>query len=73
MEIPKEILDTIAWGTHKEVIRGGQHCGMPRYGVKLTSKELGFEISTDAFRSQIQCKEFCMTCFELFLMEIKAI
>lgn len=71
--IPDIILKTIVWGTHRPIIKGGQQCGMPRYGVKLSSEELGFEISTDAFRSQIQCKEFCMTCFELFLMETKAI
>lgn len=71
--LPKEILDTIVWGTHREPQKGGQQCGMPNYGVMLTSKEMGFEISTDAFRSMIAGKEFCMTCFELFLMEIKAI
>lgn len=73
MEIPKEILATIVWGTHREQQKGGQHCGMPNYGVKLTSKELGFEISTDASRSQYKAREFCLTVFELFLQELKAI
>lgn len=73
MEIPKEILDTLKWSTHREVRTGGQQCGIPNYGVKLISEEMGFEISTDAFRSQGQGKEFCMTVFELFLQEIKAI
>ena len=73
MKIPKEILDTIVWSTHREKQLGGQFCGMPNYGVRLTSKEMGFEISTDAFRSQIQAKEFCMDVFELFLQELKAI
>lgn len=73
MEIPKEILDTIKWSTHRQPQKGGQQCGIPNYGVKLTSEEMGFEVSTDAFRTQWQAKEFCMTVFELFLGEIKAI
>lgn len=73
IEIPKQILDTLEWGTHRAKQMGGQHAGTPNYGVKLTSKEMGFEISTDAFRSQIQAKEFCMTVFELFLQEIRAV
>lgn len=71
--IPQKILDTIVWSTHNEPIKGGQMAGMPRYGSKLTSEEFRFQISTNYFRSQLQNKEFCMTCFELFLMEIKAI
>lgn len=72
-EVPQEILDTIVWGTHREKQIGGQQAGIPNYGVKLTSKELGFEISTDAFRSQLQAREFCMTVFELFLQEARII
>lgn len=72
-EIPKEILDGIKWSTYREPQRGGQHCGMPNNGVKLTHEELEFEISTRAFRSQIQAKEFCWSVFELFLQEIKVI
>lgn len=71
--IPKEILDTIEWSTARKRPKGGQHCGMPNYGIKLTSKETGFEISVDAFRNQMDGKQFCMTVFELFLQEIKAI
>jgi len=71
--IPQEILETIVWSTHREKQMGGQMCGLPNYGVKLTSKEMGFEISTDGFRSQMGNKDFCMKAFELFLKEIKAI
>ena len=71
--IPKEFLDTIEWSTHRPVRTGGQSCGMPNYGIRLISKELGFEISTDYWRSMYQNREFCLTMFELFLQEIKAI
>lgn len=73
MIIPKEILDTIVWSTHRQKQVGGQSCGMPNYGARLTSKEMGFEVSTDAFRTQMQNREFCMSVFELFLSEIKAV
>lgn len=71
--IPQNILDTIKWSTHRPKQIGGQQCGISNYGVKLTSEETGFEISTDAFRSQMEGKEFCLTVFELFLQQIKAI
>lgn len=71
--IPKKILDTIVWGTHRPKQIGGQMCGSPNYGVSLKSEDCGFEVSTDAFRSQSQARDFCLTVFELFLMEIKAI
>jgi protein subunit release factor A len=73
MKIPDAIMEGLKWGHHREAQKGGQQCGMPNYGVRLTHQELGFEISTDAFRSQINGKEFCMAVFELFLSEIKAI
>lgn len=71
--IPEEILKTITYSTHRERPTGGQTCGIPNYGCKLTSKEMGFEVSTDAFRTQMGNREFCMSVFELFLSEIKAI
>lgn len=73
MKIPQEILDTIVWDTHSKPIKGGQIAGTPRYGVKLTSEEFQFSVSCNHFRSQIENKEFCMTCFELFLMEIREV
>lgn len=71
--IPQNILDTIKWDTHRPKQIGGQQCGIPNYGVKLTSEEFGFEISTNAFRSQIEERQFCLIVFELFLQQIKAI
>ena len=70
MKIPAEIAEGLEWSTHREKQKGGQQAGLPNWGAKLTHKELGFEISTDAFRSQMQCRNFCQTVFELFLMEL---
>jgi len=69
-EVLNHYLQGIKWSTHRPEIKGGQHAGIPNYGVKLTHEELGFEISTDGIRSQYQAKQFCMTVFELFLHEI---
>lgn len=69
--LSKEILDTITWSTHREKQMGGQHCGIPNYGVKLHSDEFDFTISCAGFRTMAGNKEFCMTVFELYLAELK--
>jgi protein subunit release factor A len=68
--LQKEILETIKWSTAREPQKGGQHCGMPNYGIKLTSEEMGFEITLDGFRSQMSGKQFAMLVFELYCEEI---
>lgn len=71
-QIPESILKQLKWSPMYENRVGGQHCGIPR-GVRLTHEETSFEIACSWFRSQIQCKNFCITVFELYLHEIKVI
>ena len=72
-KIHQKILDGLVWSTARQKQMGGQSCGMPNLGTKLTHSELKFEISIEGFRSQFQAREFCMTVFELFLEETKVI
>lgn len=71
--IPESILEGIKWDTHRPRQVGGQQAGTPNYGVRLIHEDMGFEIGTDAFRSSIEGREFCLDMFELFLKRINAI
>lgn len=72
-EIPEKFLNTLKWSPYPDRVIGGQQTGMPIRGIKLTSEDMGFEVKTDAFRSVTQSKEFCMECFELFLLKLNLI
>ena len=73
--IPKEIQELIKWECYPEDKHtlGGQHVGTIITGKKLICKEIGFEIATDNYKSQIKNMNLCLLLFELYLQEIKVI
>ena len=50
--------------------KGGQTVGRTTSGITLEHKDLGFSISINNYRSQLQNLELAYTLFELYLEEI---
>lgn len=53
------------WKSYPEY-KGGQNCGSIR-GLTLINYELGIELSSVYFRSQIKNREFLLKCFNTLL------
>lgn len=49
---------------------GGQSCGMPRQGVKLSCSETDFSITITWYRSQLQNKQMAVDLYKQFLEKV---
>lgn len=71
MALSKEEISEIKKGCVFDVIRkqpyGGQHVGIMPKQIRLTHEDLGFSVTVDRYRSQIDNRELAMTIFELYL------
>ncbi len=68
-EEKQEIFKDIIWEVYPKRPYGGQNINYTRNGVKLIHLDFDFEIACAEFRSQHECREFCLTIFDLFLDE----
>lgn len=68
-DLKELILSKIVWEEYPKRNKGGQQCGIPRIGYKLTHPDFSFEISICEFRSALKNRETCLLLFELFLDE----
>jgi hypothetical protein len=53
-----------------KISSGGQSCGMPRQGVKLTCPETDFVVCVTWYRSQLQNTEQCYKLYKQFLEDV---
>lgn len=49
---------------------GGQNCGVIPKAIRLTSEESNFEITINAYRSQLANKQLAYLLFQLYIDEI---
>ena len=71
-KIKEEIRKNVKWSKKDPPIKGGQSIGVDNRPIILTSKELELEISFGKvfYRSELKCKEFLFTLFDLALDEL---
>lgn len=69
-ETKQELISKIKWMSFPITPKGGQTCGVLPKGSHLICEVTGFEIKINAYRSQLQNRELCLTIYNLFLDEV---
>lgn len=69
--IKDEIKKGLVFKTYDDLHKGGQHVGLGPPEITLSHSDFEFSITCGEFRSRQENKDFCLTVFELLLMELK--